>query len=439
MSSGTLPNGLKTFLGVLVKSVLKQQSIGQSIVFAARPRSVIPPIMFGLGVELDHVFGFKWLIEELSHLGFSVSYQEVTRFKQSAMATEDASQISTKFPPGTFTQYVADNVDHNLCTLDGKDTFHGMGIIQSFTNKSGLQRQSQTIKREFLKPVSQVTKDKGIPLSNIDLLWQTSYFFKQQNRPSWSGFMQTFRSGDYPGQSEINLLPIINLNPSDMTCIYSTLLFVIDQCKKNNSGPACITFDQQLWIKELRLQVLKVLTDSLAKKMEDMATHSRTSKLWIQYIKYVDIIKMFVTAERTGKWQDHLEAVRKMLNLFAPTGHIHYAKSARLYLQVMLDLPSTFPDLHHKFTEEYHVVRRSDRFWGGLWTDLVIEQVMVRSLKSRGGLTRRRGMAENVTLTWVHTMHTCAQIHHSMTTCSVQLQGFYQKLMQYESLHVQKA
>ncbi|KAG1687917.1 hypothetical protein GQR58_008201 [Nymphon striatum] len=349
MSSGTLPNGLKTFLGVLVKSVLKQQSIGQSIVFAARPRSVIPPIMFGLGVELDHVFGFKWLIEELSHLGFSVSYQEVTRFKQSAMATEDASQISTKFPPGTFTQYVADNVDHNLCTLDGKDTFHGMGIIQSFTNKSGLQRQSQTIKREFLKPVSQVTKDKGIPL------------------------------------------------------------------------------------------VLKVLTDSLAKKMEDMATHSRTSKLWIQYIKYVDIIKMFVTAERTGKWQDHLEAVRKMLNLFAPTGHIHYAKSARLYLQVMLDLPSTFPDLHHKFTEEYHVVRRSDRFWGGLWTDLVIEQVMVRSLKSRGGLTRRRGMAENVTLTWVHTMHTCAQIHHSMTTCSVQLQGFYQKLMQYESLHVQKA
>ncbi|KAG1655293.1 hypothetical protein GQR58_024613 [Nymphon striatum] len=57
-----LPNGLKTFLGVLVKSVLKQQSIGQSIVFAARPRSVIPPIMFGLGVELDHVFGSKWLI-----------------------------------------------------------------------------------------------------------------------------------------------------------------------------------------------------------------------------------------------------------------------------------------------------------------------------------------------------------------------------------------
>ena len=29
----------------------------------------------------------------------------------------------------SFTQSAADNVDHNVCTLDGKDTFHGMGII----------------------------------------------------------------------------------------------------------------------------------------------------------------------------------------------------------------------------------------------------------------------------------------------------------------------
>ena len=28
------------------------------------------PIPFGLGVELDHVFGSKWLIEELFRLGF---------------------------------------------------------------------------------------------------------------------------------------------------------------------------------------------------------------------------------------------------------------------------------------------------------------------------------------------------------------------------------
>ena len=42
-----LPTGLKIFREVLMKSTLKQQSIGQSIVFASRPRSVIPTIPFG--------------------------------------------------------------------------------------------------------------------------------------------------------------------------------------------------------------------------------------------------------------------------------------------------------------------------------------------------------------------------------------------------------
>ena len=32
-------------------------------------------------------------------------------------------------------QYVADNVDHNIRTLDGSGTFHGMGIITAITPK----------------------------------------------------------------------------------------------------------------------------------------------------------------------------------------------------------------------------------------------------------------------------------------------------------------
>ena len=52
--------------------------------------------------------------------------------------------------------------------------------------------------------------------------------------------------------------------------------------------------------------------------------------------------------------------------------------------------------LHQRFVEGYHSVRRSERLWAGLWTDIVIEQVLMRSLKSRGGLTRGRGMTESV-------------------------------------------
>ena len=69
----------------------------------------------------------------------------------------------------------------------------------------------------------------------------------------------------------------------------------------------------------------------------------------------------------------HMNAVTALLNLFAATGHIHYAMSARLYVQEMRKLPSTHPWLHQKFVEEYHTVRRSERQWAELWTDIVIE------------------------------------------------------------------
>ena len=30
---------------------------------------------------------------------------------------------------GSFNQWSADNFDHNVCTVDGKSTLHGMGIV----------------------------------------------------------------------------------------------------------------------------------------------------------------------------------------------------------------------------------------------------------------------------------------------------------------------
>ena len=83
-------------------SDLRQNSIGQAIVQAAKPRSTIMSVPFGLAVELDHVFGSRWLLDELYQLGFSSSYTEVTRFKQSVMVMEDATHTGVVLLPGTF-------------------------------------------------------------------------------------------------------------------------------------------------------------------------------------------------------------------------------------------------------------------------------------------------------------------------------------------------
>ncbi len=94
-----------------------------------------------------------------------------------------------------------------------------------------------------------------------------------------------------------------------------------------------------------------------------LARQSPTAKLWLHYIEYRETLKLFIRAERTGNWSLHLVAVTRMLNLFAATGHINYAKSARLYLQFMLELPQDYPWLHEMFSiHGFHAVRRSTRY-----------------------------------------------------------------------------
>lgn len=81
----------------------------------------------------------------------------------------------------------------------------------------------------------------------------------------------------------------------------------------------------------------------------------------------------------------------------------------------MDELPVDYPWLYNLFQLRYYTIRRSDRFWAGLWTGLAIEQSLMRTVKSRGGLTRARGMTESVLLLWVLSGHKCAEIHKAIT------------------------
>lgn len=134
--------------------------------------------------------------------------------------------------------------------------------------------------------------------------------------------------------------------------------------------------------------------------------------MWISYIQYINILKQFILAERTSNWHFHLQSLKRILNLFAASGHLNYAKSARLYLQKMLFLQTSHPWLFEKFVNGFHAVRRTDHHWSGLWSDLVIEQTMMRSIKTRSGLTR--GMEDSVRNLWVLSMHSTSAVHNAM-------------------------
>ena len=108
-------------------------------------------------------------------------------------------------------------------------------------------------------------------------------------------------------------------------------------------------------VEDVSIIVEKV--ENAIKNWKKEMTEFRTANYWYQYVQYVSLENTFIRAERTGDWHLHLSSVKKMLNMFAATGHIHYAKSARLYLQQMLELPVKYPSVYDAFVNKgYHSI-----------------------------------------------------------------------------------
>ena len=109
---------LRMFMDTLVKDPLHQVSLGEALAHTMQPRYIISPILFGLSFELDKVFCSRW-VNELDQLGLSMSYSEVTWFKHSVLVNDDSKKFLKGVATDTFSLWSADNVDHNICSLNG--------------------------------------------------------------------------------------------------------------------------------------------------------------------------------------------------------------------------------------------------------------------------------------------------------------------------------
>lgn len=95
-----------------------------------------------------------------------------------------------------------------------------------------------------------------------------------------------------------------------------------------------------------------------------------------------------------------------MLPYFHAPKHFPYAKSAHLYLQNMLQLQNSIdPEVYERFSDGFFTVRRSDKLSCGTSTDMVIEQSMMKAMKTYGGIARGRSTKESVISKWVYSMH----------------------------------
>ena len=125
---------------------------------ATRPRVLLAPLQFGLAIEMHHQFSSRFIVDTLHKHGFSCSYSEVQTFERSAAHTHGSELPEPEM--GKFIQYVGDNVDHNIRTIDGFGTFHGMGIISTSTPA-----------KLFHKPIPRVsvTTDDIIKVGRINI------------------------------------------------------------------------------------------------------------------------------------------------------------------------------------------------------------------------------------------------------------------------------
>ena len=168
---------------------------------------------------------------------------------------------------GQFLQFMADNIEHNTQTVDGLNTFHGMGMIKAVT--PGIKCISRIIRCvevtvddiavakvgiHFYKNVERFNiKHEKLPeigkddSRNTHILWKLSCLL-YPTAPAWNGTLQLVHHGEYPGESSINCLPMIDMDPKNESCIYSTLHFVANQAKTYGVTPV-LTFDQPLWMK----------------------------------------------------------------------------------------------------------------------------------------------------------------------------------------------
>ena len=227
------------------------------------------------------------MINVFHSLGISCSYTEVRRYEAS-VTFEKKLEIDID----AFVQFVYDNADFNVDTLDGKFTFHNLGGILIITPRSKAQPREAIKRLEKIQTAEVIAKKCDIPLQirpmnlklgyknikfqvlNKKLELNTSengelrnfwMFLKYNNNmhfEGWNGYMQKITSSKNFETSLIDFLPFIYSPPSDTITLYNCLLQSCDRASKMGIKTVIITFDQPLYWKARA--ILEAASESFA-------------------------------------------------------------------------------------------------------------------------------------------------------------------------------
>lgn len=100
----------------------------------------------------------------------------------------------------------------------------------------------------------------------------------------------------------------------------------------------------------------------------------------MQYFECISVALQFLEADRLGNFNLHLQTVREIMPIFHVSGHFASAKYGQMYLQNAEALCEVMPeDEYHLYADSgFFTIRRSDKPWSGVWSDMMIETTLNR-------------------------------------------------------------
>lgn len=116
--------------------------------------------------------------------------------------------------------------------------------------------------------------------------------------------------------------------------VLSKLLFDIAEVSQDLKQKIA-SFLDNFDLKDVDVTSAETLMDEIQNLFETLSERSKTSELWLQYWKQLSLVKLFIRAERMGDFELHLYCIKCMLPYFHAAGHLHYAKYAQYYIQVI--------------------------------------------------------------------------------------------------------
>ena len=135
------------------------------------------------------------------------------------------------------------------------------------------------------------------------------------------------------------------------------------------------------------------------------------------------MIKEFTRAERISNWKGDLVTIGENTESLCSNWTYKLRdkcqtvsiKDGRTRNWVSLALRTVY--------KGFHCVRETEKSWDGLWTDLVIKETNMRSLKSLGRLTKGRVIHKNTRNLWVATLHCCEEVERMRKTTNANRQS----------------